>query len=37
MDLNQIKNRLERLNNIIKDKYPISIKKGNHYGALHKI
>ena len=27
----------DTLSNIIKDKYPISIKKGNHYGALHKI
>ena len=23
--------------NVVMDKYPISIKKGYHYGALHKI
>ena len=27
----------DTLSNIIMDKYPISIKKGYHYGALHKI
>ena len=27
----------KKLKNIVSDNYPISIKKGNHYGALHKI
>ena len=27
----------DSLKNIVMDKYPISVKKGNHYGALHKI
>ena len=27
----------KKLKDIVSDNYPISIKKGNHYGALHKI
>ena len=30
-------NLFNTLSNVVMDKYPISIKKGYHYGALHKI